>query len=119
MLSLRGLAPRTSFWHDAQFDTIRLGRITEMVTRIKITLPTAYLIRSASPCSPAKSPSCHRKQGPCAPEQTLGEISNPVNRVMGATTNDSATWPSDRERRLQFSGMSPMLKNFIFTIGLV
>ena len=48
MSSLRGLAPRTSFWRDAQFDTIRLclikvaGRITEMVTRIKIALPTAY-----------------------------------------------------------------------------
>ena len=48
ILSQRGLAPRTSFWRDAQFDTIRLGlikvagRITEMVTRIKIALPTAY-----------------------------------------------------------------------------
>ena len=48
MLSLRGLVPRTSFWRDAQFDTIRLclvkvaGRVTEMVTRIKIALPTAY-----------------------------------------------------------------------------
>jgi hypothetical protein len=48
MLSLRGLAPRTSFWRDAQFDTIRLclikvaGRVTEMVTRIKIALPTVY-----------------------------------------------------------------------------
>ena len=47
MLSLRGLAPRTSFWRDAQFDTIRLclikvaGRVTEMLTRIKIALPTA------------------------------------------------------------------------------
>jgi hypothetical protein len=48
MLGLRGLAPPTSFWRDAQFDTIRLclikiaGRVTEMVTRIKIALPTAY-----------------------------------------------------------------------------
>jgi hypothetical protein len=48
LLSLRGLAPRNSFWRDAQFDTIRLclikvaGRVTEMVTRIKIGLPTAY-----------------------------------------------------------------------------
>src|SRR6266704_2953862 len=48
LLSLRGLAPRTSFWRDAQFDTIRLclikvaGRVTEMVTRIKIALPTAF-----------------------------------------------------------------------------
>src|SRR6266516_1696432 len=48
MLGLRDLAPRTSFWRVAQFDTIRLclikvaGRVTEMVTRIKIALPTAY-----------------------------------------------------------------------------
>jgi hypothetical protein len=48
LLTLRRLAPRTSFWRDAQFDTLRLclikvaGRITEMVTRIKIALPTAY-----------------------------------------------------------------------------
>ncbi len=48
MLSVRGLAPRTSFWRDAQFDTIRLclikvaGRVTEMVTRIKIALPSAF-----------------------------------------------------------------------------
>jgi hypothetical protein len=47
MLSLRGLAPSTSFWREAQFDTIRLclikvaGPVTEMVTRIKVSLPTA------------------------------------------------------------------------------
>jgi len=68
MLTLRGLAPRTSFWRDAQFDTIRLclikvaGRVTEMVTRIKIALPTASLTRPASPISPAASPSCRRRQ---------------------------------------------------------
>jgi hypothetical protein len=48
LLSLRSLAPRTSFWRDAQFDTIRLclikvaARVTEMVTRIKVALPTAF-----------------------------------------------------------------------------
>ena len=48
LLSLRSLAARNSFWREAQFDTIRLclikvaGRVTEMVTRIKIALPTAY-----------------------------------------------------------------------------
>ena len=52
MLSLRGLAPRTSFWRDAQFDTIRLNlikvaaRVTEMVTRIKVALPSAYPYRA-------------------------------------------------------------------------
>jgi Transposase DDE domain group 1 len=48
MLSLRGLAPRNSFWREAQFDTIRLclikvaGRVTERVTRIKVSLPSAF-----------------------------------------------------------------------------
>ena len=42
------MAPRTSFWREAQFDTIRLclikvaGRVTERVTRIKVALPTAF-----------------------------------------------------------------------------
>lgn len=46
MHGVRGLAPKTSFWRDAQFDTIRLalikiaGRVTEKVTRIKLSLPT-------------------------------------------------------------------------------
>ena len=46
--TLRGLAPKTSFWRDAQFDTIRLAlikvaaRVTEMVTRIKVALPSGY-----------------------------------------------------------------------------
>ena len=44
--SLRGLAPKTSFWRNAQFDTIRLAlvklaaRVTEMATRIKLSLPS-------------------------------------------------------------------------------
>ena len=48
MLTLRGLAPKTSFWREAQFDTIRLNlikvaaRVTELVTRVKIALPTTY-----------------------------------------------------------------------------
>src|SRR4249919_730596 len=48
MLTLRGPAPRTSFWRDAQFDTIRLclikvaARVTEMVTRIKVALPSVF-----------------------------------------------------------------------------
>jgi hypothetical protein len=46
--TLRRLAPRTSFWRDAQFDTIRLAlikvaaRVTEMKTRIKLALPSSY-----------------------------------------------------------------------------
>jgi Transposase DDE domain group 1 len=46
--TLRGLAPKLSFWRDAQFDTIRLAlikiaaRVTELATRIKVALPSCY-----------------------------------------------------------------------------
>jgi hypothetical protein len=48
MHGLRALAPKWSFWRDAQFDTIRISllkvaaRVTEMRTRIRIALPTGY-----------------------------------------------------------------------------
>jgi hypothetical protein len=49
--TLRGLAPKRSFWRDAQFDTLRLAlikvaaRVTELVTRIKLVLPSSYPYR--------------------------------------------------------------------------
>jgi Transposase DDE domain group 1 len=49
MHSLRGLAPKASFWRDAQFDTLRLGlikvavRVTELATKIKVSLPTGFV----------------------------------------------------------------------------
>jgi hypothetical protein len=48
MHTLRGLAPKLSFWGDAQFDTLRLGllkvavRVSEMATSIKVALPSAF-----------------------------------------------------------------------------
>ncbi|WP_343066846.1 transposase [Nitrospirillum iridis] len=48
MHSLRGLAPKASFWRDAQFDTLRLGlikvavRVRELATRIKVALPPGF-----------------------------------------------------------------------------
>ena len=46
--TLRGLAPKTSPWRTAQFDTLRLAfikiaaRIVEMATRVRVSLPSAY-----------------------------------------------------------------------------
>jgi hypothetical protein len=46
--TLRGLAPKRSFWRAAQFDTIRLalikvvGRVTELASRIRLALPSSY-----------------------------------------------------------------------------
>lgn len=51
--TLRDLAPKTSFWRDAQFDTLRLaliklaGRVTELTTRIKVALPSCYPYRDS------------------------------------------------------------------------
>ena len=62
--TLRGLAPKTSFWRDAQFDTIRLAlikvaaRVTEMKTRIKVALPTCYPHQQSWALLAAGPPSC-------------------------------------------------------------
>jgi hypothetical protein len=46
--SLRGLTAKGSLWREAQFDTLRLGlikvagRVSELVTRIKLSLPSSY-----------------------------------------------------------------------------
>ena len=51
--TLRGLAPKRSFWHQAQFDTLRFalikvaGRVTELTTRIKVALPSSYPYRDS------------------------------------------------------------------------
>jgi hypothetical protein len=51
--TLRGLAPKRSFWREAQFDTIRfalikvVGRVTELATRIKLALPSDYPYRDS------------------------------------------------------------------------
>ena len=51
--ALRGLAPKASFWRNAQFDTLRLAfikvaaRVTELATRIKLALPSAYPYRDS------------------------------------------------------------------------
>jgi hypothetical protein len=49
--TLRGLAPKRSFWREAQLDTLRLmlikvtGRVAELTTRIKVALPSSYPYR--------------------------------------------------------------------------
>ena len=51
--TLRGLAPKASFWRYAQFDTLRLAfikvaaRVTELASRIKLALPSAYPYRDS------------------------------------------------------------------------
>jgi hypothetical protein len=51
--TLRGLTPKRSFWRAAQFDTLRLmlikvaARVTELATRIKLSLPSSYPYRSS------------------------------------------------------------------------
>jgi hypothetical protein len=46
--TLRGLAPKRSFWRDAQLDTVRfalikvVGRVSELASRIELALPSGY-----------------------------------------------------------------------------
>ena len=51
--TLRNLAPKRSFWRQAQFDTVRLmlikvvGRVSELASRIKLALPSSYTYRNS------------------------------------------------------------------------
>jgi hypothetical protein len=51
--TLRGLAPKRSFWRAAQLDTLRfalvkvVGRVTELASRIKLALPSDYPYRDS------------------------------------------------------------------------
>src|SRR4051794_17302697 len=86
--TLRGLAPKRSFWRDAQLDTIGLalikvvGRVTELASRIELPLPSGYPYRDTltllaaraarppwgagrgaptEPILPAEQPRCSRR----------------------------------------------------------
>ncbi|MCC2665110.1 MAG: transposase, partial [Geminicoccaceae bacterium] len=51
--TLRGLAPKRSFWRAAQLDTLRfalvkvVGRVTELASRIELALPSDYPYRDS------------------------------------------------------------------------
>ena len=51
--TLRGLAPKRSFWRAAQLDTIRLalikvvGRVSELASRIEVALPSDHPHRNS------------------------------------------------------------------------
>jgi hypothetical protein len=51
--TLRALAPKRSFWRAAQLDTLRfalvkvVGRVTELVSRIELALPSDYPYRDS------------------------------------------------------------------------
>jgi hypothetical protein len=100
MPTLRGVAPRTSFWRGVQFDTIRLclikvaGRVAGMVTRIKVALPSAFPCQAgcASPAGRiAKLPP--QTTGPDAPEQTCRRSLKPRSPA-SPMPRKSASWTS-------------------------
>ena len=71
--TLRGLAPKASFWRDAQFDTIRLASSRSPPasprwppgsrSRCRPAIPT----RTASRCCPPAPPSCRPDRRGCVP----------------------------------------------------
>src|SRR4051812_46992832 len=96
MLSLRGLAPRTSFWREAQFDTIRLclikiaGRVTEMVTRIKVALPSASLsggLRQSR--RPYREIAAVTDGAGCPRTKPAAQLQTPITSVPDATENNA------------------------------
>jgi hypothetical protein len=83
MLSLRGPAPRTSFWRDAQFDTIRLclievaARVTEMVTRIK---PLPGRLRRTRRTHRQAAANAHGAVAPDKPSSPISNRNHPRHR---------------------------------------
>ena len=100
MLSLRALAPKTSFWRDAQFDTIRLclikvaGRVTEMVTRIKIALPSAFPYQAGFADLAGRIAKAAVSDGALPQFKPSGPTANPNHRVPDATKTRARSPPS-------------------------
>ena len=51
--SLRGLAPKTSIWRDAQFDSLRLA-LVKLAARVKLSLPSSCPCRDDLTMLPAR-----------------------------------------------------------------
>jgi hypothetical protein len=81
MHTLRTRAPRTSFWRDAQFDIMRLSlikvavRVTELVTKIKISLPTGFAYQHGFSTLAARHRLHNNKQAFSIREEGLGNFS--------------------------------------------
>lgn len=82
--TLRGLAPKASFWREAQFDTLRLGlikvaaRVAEINTRIMLSLPTSFPYQESLAVLAARTV----KLPPRTPGQLAPASRNPVVRVV-------------------------------------
>ena len=101
--TLRGLAPKASFWRDAQFDTIRLalikvaGRVTEIGhpdqggPAVLLPLP-GQPHRSCPPAPPSCRPDrrgCVPRPSPCPATPSPDSPRNPRHRSAGPTSNQN------------------------------
>jgi hypothetical protein len=88
-----------SFWREAQFDTIRLclikvaGRVTEMVTRIKVALPNAFPYQTgfASLRRPYRQAAAVNDGAGCPRTNPAAQPQTPITRVPDATENSAPT----------------------------
>ena len=77
--TLRGLAPKRSFWRAAQLDTRRLalikvvGRVTELASPIELALPSDYRYpgQPHAPCYPSRETALNRGGGVPRPTRPL------------------------------------------------
>ena len=90
--TLRGLAPKRSFWRAAQFDTLRLalikvaGRVTELATRIKLALPSSYPYRRQPHAARRPGREAALSRGAACPDRArLLQPPAPDHRAFGAT----------------------------------
>jgi len=105
--TLEGLASKTSFWRHAQFDTIRLAfikiaaRVTELVTRIKMSLPSSYPDKQDLARSPDVPRHCHHDPPGDVPvieptRPTANAVIEDRERAPGATLTRAQIGPQNR-----------------------
>ena len=107
--TLRGLAPKRSFWREAQFDTLRLAlikvaaRVTELATRIKLALPSSYPYRDSLTLLAARAATAALSRGAACPARARpSQPPAPDHRASGATARHGRQ--RDRRGRPHRSG---------------
>src|SRR4051794_18939104 len=113
--TLRDLAPKRSFWREAQFDTIRfalvkvVGRVTELASRIELALPSAHPYRDSLTLLAARAARPPLSRGAACPDRARPRnrpapiIAPPAPRVDAP----SITAGRSRRRPGEFSRRAP------------
>ena len=110
--TLRGLAPKRSFWREAQFDTFRLmlikvvARVTELATRIKLALSSSYPYQRSFMLLATGRKAALSRGAACPARAQRLQPPAPDHRAFGATARHvrSCTVPTGSLTPMNYSG---------------